>query len=127
MRESYCGLCNDCQLDNGEFLAAIAKVKEYVEQFPIYWWRHCFPGEEGFSLPEFIKGLEWFLNHPECLGCKNGGGLKECPIRDCASQRQVTQCSECPDQESCERFNIIMQGYPGCKIYLHRYSLKRNL
>lgn len=127
MKESYCGLCDTCPLDHADFLEALAKVNSYVEQFPIYFWRHCYPGDDGFSFPEFIKGLDWFLNQPECLGCKKGGGLKECPIRQCAVQRQVVRCSECPDQETCESYNIIMQGYPGCRIYLHRYSIRRGL
>ena len=127
MKESYCGLCDTCPLDQADFLEALTQVKNYVEQIPIYWWSHCFPGHEGFSFTEFIKGLDWFLSQPECLGCKKGGGLKECPIRHCASQRHVERCSECPDQEDCERYNIIIQGYPGRRIYLHRYLIRMGL
>jgi hypothetical protein len=105
MKESYCGICDTCQLNNPDLMEALAKVKNYVEQFPIYFWRHCFLGEEGFSFPEFIKALNWFLSRPECPGCKMGGGLKGCPIRDCAKQRQITQCSKCPDQENCDFFH----------------------
>jgi hypothetical protein len=105
MKESYCGLCDTCQLDNPDLRQALAKVKNYVERFPINFWRHCFLGEDGFSFPEFIKGLNWFLNQPECPGCKKGGGLKGCPIRDCAKQREITQCSICPDQENCDFFH----------------------
>jgi hypothetical protein len=124
MKESYCGLCDTCQLDNPDFLEALTKVRNYVEQFPMYWWKHCFPDEEGFSFPEFIKGLDWLLSQPECPGCKKGGGLKECPIRYCASQRALAHCSECPEAKTCERYNAIIQGYPGRKIYLHRYLLR---
>jgi hypothetical protein len=124
MKESYCGLCDTCPLDQENFLEALAQVRNCVEQFPIYWWRHCFPGNEGFSFPEFIKGLDWFLSQPECLGCKKGGGLEDCPIRRCASQRQVAQCSECPEVDTCEIYDIITQGYPGRRIYLHRDYVK---
>ncbi len=48
MKESYCGLCDTCQLDNPDLMEALAKVKYYVEQFPIDFWRHCFLGDEGF-------------------------------------------------------------------------------
>ena len=78
MKKSYCGLCENCPIDMPDFLKAITKVKEYFDQFPVNWWVHCFPGDEGFSFPEFRKGMDWFLGHPECLGCKGGGGLKEC-------------------------------------------------
>jgi hypothetical protein len=124
MKESYCGLCDRCPLDNLDFLKALTQVKNYVNQLPLYWWAHCFPGNEGFSLPEFFKGLEWFLSQPECPGCKMGGGLKGCPIRDCAQERQITQCSICPDQEICERFRIIMKGYSNQRIPLHHYSIR---
>jgi len=70
-KESYCGLCDRCQLDHPEFLEAVAKVKSCADQFPVYWWAHCFWGDEGFFLPELRKGLEWFLAHPE-LACPHG-------------------------------------------------------
>jgi hypothetical protein len=76
MKESYCGLCDTCPLDQADFLEALTQVKNYVGQLPIYFWRHCFPGDEGFSFPEFIKGLDWFLSKPECHGCKEGVDLK---------------------------------------------------
>jgi|WetSurMetagenome_2_1015567.scaffolds.fasta_scaffold61815_4 hypothetical protein len=109
MKESYCGLCHACQLDNPDFLKAIGRVKSYLEQFPLYWWFNCFPEIESFSLPEFRKGLEWFLNHPKCPGCKEGGGMNQCPIRDCARQRQYSDCNECPDLQTCERFNTLLK------------------
>ena len=124
MRESYCGLCDQCPLGSQDFLESLAKVKNHVNQLPVYWWTHCFPGVEGFSFPEFFKGLEWFLSNTNCAGCKKGGGLEQCPLRDCARQRQVAQCSECPDVDTCEIYESITQGYPGRRIYLHRDYIK---
>ncbi len=122
MKGSYCGLCDGCPLDNPDFLEALAKVKNYVNELPLYWWIHCFPGNEGFSLPEFFKGLEWFLRQPECPGCKEGGGLDECPIRQCATQRQISHCTQCPEMDRCERYQLLINGFPAIKI-----SLQRNL
>ena len=93
MKESYCGLCDKCLLDHPEFLAAVATVKGFVDQFRVYWWAHCFWGDEGFSLPEFRRGLEWFLSHPECPGCRGGRGLDRCPIRICAINRRLRALS----------------------------------
>jgi hypothetical protein len=120
MKDSYCGLCDQCQLDNPDFLAAVAKVKSYVDQFRVYWWAHCHWGDEGFSLPEFRRGLEWFLSHPPCLGCRGRHGPDQCPIRICAINRGWEHCYECPDLEPCERFNRILQGYPDHKRDLLR-------
>jgi hypothetical protein len=109
MKESYCGLCHTCQLDNPDFLEAIARVKSYLEQSPFCWWFYCLPENEAFSLPEFRRGLEWFLSHPECPGCKEGGGLMQCPIRRCASQRGYASCNECPDFGTCENYNMVLR------------------
>jgi hypothetical protein len=124
MKQSSCGLCETCLIDKPNFLDAIAKVKEYLDQFPIYWWVHCFPGDEGFSFSEFRKGLDRFLSEPECRGCKGGGGLKECPIQSCAKTRQVAHCRECPDLETCKCYIIIFQESSSNIPYLHCYVLR---
>jgi hypothetical protein len=120
MKESYCGLCDQCQLDHPEFIEAVATVKSFVDQFRIYWWAHCFWGDEGFSLPEFRRGLEWFLSHPECPGCRGGRGLDRCPIRICAINRRCDHCYDCPDLAQCHRFKLILEEYPDHKKYLLR-------
>jgi hypothetical protein len=124
MRESYCGLCDDCQLGSQDFQEVVARVKWYVDQFRVHWWTHCFPGEEGFSFPEFRKALDWFLTHTECPGCKGGRGLRDCPIRNCARGRHLEHCYECPDLEACEHFRFILLEFPHQKALLLRRQLK---
>jgi hypothetical protein len=123
MKRSYCGLCDGCPLDNLDFLEALSKVKNYANQLPLYWWAHCFPGNEGFSISEFFKGLEWFLSHPECPGCKDGGGLDDCSIRHCAAKREVAHCTQCTEVDTCERYQILTKGFPGIKISSHLRSI----
>jgi len=125
MRESYCGLCDQCQLGSPEFLEAVARLKDYVDRFRVQWWSHCFPGDEGFSLPEFRRGLEWFLNHVECPGCKGGRGLARCAVRRCAADRKLSHCYECPDLGPCDKFKLILTEFPDQKIRLQRRRLKR--
>ena len=69
-----------------------ARLKGYLDQVRANVWLHCFPGPDGFSLPEFRQGLEWFLAHTECPGCKDGRGLEDCPIRLCAQARGLSHC-----------------------------------
>ena len=126
MKESYCGLCENCRIDKPDFLEAIGKVKKYLGQLPMYFWAHCFPGDEGFSLDEFLKGLEWFLSHPECPSCKGGGALKDCPIRLCAMTREVAHCLQCPDLKTCDHYNMIIQKSPENVDYLHRFLIRNN-
>jgi hypothetical protein len=116
MKQSFCGLCENCNLDNPEFLQAIATVKRFLDQFWVYWWVNCIPKEASFSLDEFRKGIEWFLHRPECPGCAAGLGLASCPIRRCAQQRGVDSCcNECPELDTCSLFDLILMEYPNQK------------
>ncbi|MGQ9687396.1 MAG: DUF3795 domain-containing protein [Desulfobaccales bacterium] len=124
VRESYCGLCDDCQLGHPEFLKTVALLKEYLERFRANWWVHCFPQEEGFSFGEFRRGLDWFLTHTECPGCKGGRGLELCPIRMCAKERGLANCALCPDLAACDKFDHLLSQFPDVKINLRRRQLK---
>lgn len=124
LRESYCGLCDDCQLGHPEFLKTVRQMQEYLQRFRANWWVHCFPAEEGFDFNEFRKGLEWFLSHTECPGCKGGRGVEICPIRRCAIERGLPQCSHCPDLAACDKFDFLMTEFPDVKTNLRRKQLK---
>jgi Protein of unknown function (DUF3795) len=124
MKESYCGLCDECQLGAPDFLKALVTVKEYLDTFRENWWAHCFPGDEGFSFPEFRRGLDWFLDHTECSGCKGGKGEDRCPIRNCALRRNQGNCQECAELVDCEKFSWISQEFPDQKANLRRRQLK---
>lgn len=124
MRQSYCGLCDDCQLGNRDFLETVSRLKEYMDKLRVNWWTHCFPWEEGFNFPEFRKGLEWFLMHRECPGCQGGKGLDDCPIRSCAKARELDHCCHCPDLEPCDKFTFLLIEFPDAKTNLLRRQLK---
>jgi hypothetical protein len=62
---------------------------------------------QAFSLVEFHQGLDWFLGLTQCTGCKEGGGLERCDIRNCAQKRRQIQCYECPDHDSCRHLLIV--------------------
>ena len=124
MRESYCGLCDDCQLGNPDFLELVSRLKDYLDQVRANVWLHCFPGPDGFSLPEFRQGLEWFLAHTECPGCKDGRGLEDCPIRLCAEARGLKHCYECPDLSPCDKYELLLVQFPDVKLNLRRRQLK---
>jgi len=124
MRESYCGLCDDCQLGHPEFLKTVALLKEHLERFRANWWVHCFPDHDTFSFSEFRRGLDWFLAHTECPGCKGGRGLELCPIRMCAKERGLGHCSQCSDLAICDKFEELLIQFPDVKINLRRRQLK---
>lgn len=124
MRESYCGLCDGCQLGNRDFLETVSRLKEFVDRFRANWWVHCFPETQGFDFAEFRKGLEWFLQNTDCPSCKGGRGVELCPIRLCAQERGLPQCSYCPDLEPCDKFDFLMAEFPEVKRNLRRKQFK---
>jgi len=124
VRESYCGLCNECHLGDLEFLETVALMKEYIERFRTNYWTHCFPEGEGFNFTEFRKGLDWLLTHTECPGCKQGRGTVDCPIRICACNRGINNCYECPDLKICEKFHFLEVEFPDVKIKLLRRQMQ---
>ncbi|MFZ5447426.1 MAG: DUF3795 domain-containing protein [Thermodesulfobacteriota bacterium] len=107
MKDSYCGLCEHCQLGSLDFQEAVAKVKAYVERLPAHWQRQCLKETQNFSLQEFRRSLDWFLDRVDCPGCKDQGGLVHCAIRDCAVSRKIDRCYECPDHNSCSHLIFV--------------------
>jgi hypothetical protein len=107
MKESFCGLCDHCQLGSPDFQAAVAKVKTYLDQLPAFWQQQCLQEEQEVSLVEFRRGLDWLLGLAQCPGCKAGGGLKRCDIRDCAQGRQQDHCHNCSDYDSCRHLVFV--------------------
>lgn len=124
MRQSYCGLCDDCQLGNPDFLQTVSHLGEYVKRLRANVWLHCFPNGEGFSFPEFNKGLDWFLSHTECPGCQGGRGLEGCPVRTCAMARGLEHCYLCADLQPCDKFDFLLPQFPDVKTNLRRRQLK---
>ncbi len=124
MKQSYCGLCDDCQLGNRDFLGTVSRLKEYVDGFRADVWLHCFPGGDGFSFPEFRKGLEWFMSHNECPGCQGGRGVEDCRIRVCARDKRLEHCYLCPDLGPCDKFAFLLAEFPDVKTNLLRRRLK---
>jgi hypothetical protein len=111
-------------LGHRDFLETVSRLKEYLDRFRANWWIHCFPEEEGFSFPEFRKGVDWFLTHTECPGCKGGKGIELCPIRSCARERGLEHCSLCPDLDGCDKFEHLLVEFPDVKVNLRRRQLR---
>ena len=123
-RESYCGLCDDCQLGNAAFLDTVSRLQKYLNSFRSNWWVHCFPEEEGFDFQELRKGLAWLQSHSVCPGCKEGKGCQDCPIRVCARSRGLDHCYQCPDLQPCDKFGFLLGEFPDLKARLRRRQLK---
>ncbi len=124
VRESYCGLCDDCQLGHPDFMETVTRLKKYLDRFRANWWIHCFPEKEGFNFADFRQGLFWFIKHTDCPVCKGVKGFDLCPVRSCARERGMEHCSLCPDLETCDKFEVLMVQFPDVKANLRRRQLK---
>jgi hypothetical protein len=111
-------------LGHPDFLETVTRLRKYLDHFRANWWIHCFPEKEGFSFQDFRQGLDWFLEHTECPGCKGGKGMDLCPIRSCAKERGLEHCSLCPDLEVCDKFEVLIVQFPDVKANLRRRRLK---
>ncbi|MGB8993459.1 MAG: DUF3795 domain-containing protein [Desulfobaccales bacterium] len=105
MKESYCDLCDHCDLDSPELQEALGRVQSAMDRMPAFWRRQCL--ETDFPRFEFHRGLNWLQGRSDCPGCKNHGGLERCAIRRCAEDRGQSHCYECPDYDSCQHLIFV--------------------
>ncbi|UCC49755.1 MAG: DUF3795 domain-containing protein [Gemmatimonadota bacterium] len=56
-----------------------------------------FRARGAFDFAEFLKGLDWFVAHATCPGCREGGGPAWCQVRGCCVEKDLLLCFECDD------------------------------
>jgi len=81
MKQSYCGLGETCLIDDPDFLEAIAKVKEYLDQFPITWWATV------------SRGMGVFLSLNSARVCIGFSATDAWAAREGKAQRNVPSAS----------------------------------
>lgn len=97
---AYCGLdCEKCDA----YLATINDDQALREQTAKLWSEL----NHAPILPEHIN----------CQGCRVDGVKTVfceslCGIRQCALQKGVTTCGECPEMENCQRVGMILSNNP---------------
>ena len=79
MKESYCGLCDQCQLDNPEFLEAVAKVKASWTNFGFTGGRIVFGATRVFPCLNSAGAWSGFSPIPHALGAEAAGGWIAAP------------------------------------------------
>lgn len=105
----YCGIyCGGCGMYNGRIIAMVARdFKELMESYSYPDWVPKFGGID-FNFEEFQKGLDYFTRENSgCYSqvpCKEGCGMPECEIKECAKRKGVEYCFECNDFP-CEHFS----------------------
>jgi len=103
---TYCGLyCGLCAGRARIPKRAVALQEAMAEEG----WPDWGAGIPGFA--EFWRFLEGLHADGGCPGCRAGGGPPECQIRNCARQRGLELCNQCPDFP-CPRIEALCAIYP---------------
>ena len=93
---AYCGLdCETCEAR----LATVKNDNELRSKVSKEWSE--------------LNGVEISPEMINCTGCRMPGVKTVycdslCPIRQCAMQKQVENCGDCPEMESCEKVGAII-------------------
>ena len=107
---AYCGLdCEKCDA----YLATINDDQALREQTAKLWSEL----NHALILPEHIN----------CQGCRVDGTKTVyceslCGIRQCALQKGVTTCGDCPELESCQTVGAILSNNPAALENPHKIA-----
>ena len=94
----YCGIwCGSCVAGNGTLQELTRRYRSTTEAYDLKEW-----APKDFDYAEFAKGLASIQEMPHCPGCLKGGGNPECVMRKCAQEKQLTECSACPEFGTCK-------------------------
>jgi len=89
-----CGLNCDLCDTNTTKMQDSAKYLSKMFEDPMFQWVVLMfnPGFKKESFTGFKDTLELLKNYPSCPGCQE---RSDCPINQCANQKDITSCSEC--------------------------------
>lgn len=73
-----------------------------------------------FDSNEFMKGLVCIQTTPPCPGCKEGGGNPISDIGNCASKKNMANCSLCDGLAECKNFDSLEQEYQRTKAEIKK-------
>lgn len=126
---TYCGLyCKDCIPSHKELYTTAARLHTLLDQLQFekyaqlkarqtYWSaaNHAFQ-----HYPEFIEVLQ-AIGSLECTSlCRDGGGWKgdRCQVRNCAMEKKLAGCWECPGYKTCEKLSPLLKFHPNLGYHL---------
>ena len=99
----FCGIwCGSCVVGNGTLRELTKKYEEIIKGYGLEEW-----APKDFDFKEFAKGLASIQTVPLCPGCRKGGGRDNCEMRACASGKEIADCNECDQPETCKNAEIL--------------------
>ena len=94
----FCGIwCGSCVAGNGALRELTRRYADMIGKYGLEGW-----APKDLEFKEFLKGLVSIRAMPLCEGCLKGGGRPDCEMRDCASNKDVEDCSECDQPAHCK-------------------------
>ena len=84
------------------------ELKRFIEAYRYGEWIENVTG--AFDFNDVMKGLEWFAGSG-CKGCLGDGGMPQCDVRDCCSERSLENCYFCEDFQGCEKLDYQKETY----------------
>lgn len=107
----FCGIwCGSCVVGNGALRELTRKYEEIIERYGLEEW-----APKDFDFKEFMKGLTSIQAIPLCRGCLKGDGRSNCEMRVCASNKNITDCSECDQPTACKNLEMLQKMRTGAR------------
>lgn len=118
-----CGLyCGDCIPMNQSLFEAAERFRRVLDgtQFEEYARFKSARNKTFESFGVFKEVLDAILTLQCDRTCPEGGGRSDCPIRNCARQKGLEGCWQCPSFENCE----LLAPLSACHGDTHRHNLR---
>jgi len=107
----FCGIwCGSCVVGNGALRELTKRYEEIIRNYGLEKW-----APKDFDFKEFKKGLASIQAIPLCQGCLKGDGKPNCEIRNCASNKNITDCSQCDQPMACKNSEILQKMRTGAR------------
>lgn len=107
----FCGIwCGSCVVGNGALRELTKRYEQIIKNYGLENW-----APEDFAFKEFKKGLASIRAMPSCQGCLKGDGKPNCEIRDCASNKNITDCTKCDQPTACKNSEMLRKMRTGAR------------
>ena len=107
----FCGIgCGSCVAGNGALRELTKRYEVIIKNYGLEKW-----APKDFDFKEFVKGLASMQAMPLCQGCLKGDGKPNCEIRACASNKNITDCSECDQPTACKNSEMLQKMRTGAR------------
>jgi len=105
----FCGIwCGSCVVGNGVLRELTKRYGEIIKKYGVDEW-----GPKDFDVKEFMNGLASIQTIPVCQGCLKDGGRTNCEMRNCASNKKISDCSQCDQPTKCKNTEILQHMRTG--------------